>query len=58
MLQSELLPVVDTLAENDLAVHLNAVFIEPVHFFQRFPGETVVEHLTAELSDSSPGRTR
>ena len=36
---AELLPVVDTLAENDLAVHLDAVFIEPVHFFQRSPAK-------------------
>ena len=41
-------PVVDSPAKYDLAIHRNLCRIEPVYLFERLPGKTVVQHLTAQ----------
>ena len=45
----QLLSVIKSLAKNDLPVHFNARFIEPVHLFQRFTRKTIVKHPAAQF---------
>ena len=42
-------PVIESLTENDLAIHTNSGLKQPIHLFQRFSGKTIVQHFAAKL---------